>query len=91
MVCPCVPGFTHAVRELGIGRGIFVGAAQAVLDELVAVFEQVRVELAARPREIVQVVEVEEASELRDYAVMSIRVSTRQSARWCLRVEQAHG
>jgi hypothetical protein len=49
-----------------------------MLYKLVAILEQVRPELAARPREIMQVVQVQETRKLRDYAARTIRVSTRR-------------
>jgi hypothetical protein len=42
---------------------------QRMLDQLVAVLEQIRAELPARARQIVQRIEVELASKLSDYTV----------------------
>lgn len=48
---------------------MLVAAVQRVLDKLVAVLEQIGVELSARARQIVECVQVELAGELSDDAV----------------------
>jgi hypothetical protein len=48
---------------------LLVAAMQRMLDQLVAVLEQIRAELPARARQIVQRIEVELASKLSDYTV----------------------
>jgi hypothetical protein len=48
---------------------LLVAAMQRMLDQLVAVLEQIRAELPARARQVVQRIEVELASKLSDYTV----------------------
>lgn len=70
--------YAHALGELGARRGIFVNAAEALVDKLFAVLEQISAELPAGPGQVVQGVQIEQASQLRDYAVGASLVSAYQ-------------
>jgi hypothetical protein len=54
---------------------MFVAAMQRVLDELVAVFEQIGAELPACAREIMQGIQVKLAGKLPDYTVALTRLA----------------
>ena len=68
---PRLVRYAHALGQLGAQRGIFVDAAEALVDKLFAVLEQISTELPASPGEVVQGVQIEQAGQLRDYAVGS--------------------
>jgi hypothetical protein len=70
--------YAHALGQLGAWRGIFVDAAEALVDKLFAVLEQISAELPAGPGQVVQGVQIEQAGQLRDYAVDSSLVSASQ-------------
>jgi len=72
---PRLVRYAHALSQLGARRGIFVDAAEALVDKLFAVLEQISAELPAGPGEVVQGVQIEQAGQLRDYAVGSSLVS----------------
>lgn len=55
---------TESCLQLPVGVFILVAAVQRVLDELVAVLEEIGAKLSARARQIVQCVQVELAGEL---------------------------
>lgn len=61
--------YAHALGQLGARRGIFVDAAEALVDKLFAVLEQISAELPAGPGEVVQGVQIEQAGQLRDYGI----------------------
>ena len=70
--------YAHAPGQLGALRGIFVDAAEALVDKLLAVLEQISAKLPAGPGEVVQGIQIEQAGQLRDYAVGSSLVSAYQ-------------
>lgn len=53
-VSPRLVRYAHALGQLGARRGIFVDAAEALVDKLFAVLEQISAELPASPGEVVQ-------------------------------------
>lgn len=66
---PRLVRYAHALGQLGARRGIFVDAAEALVDKLFAVLEQISAELPAGPGEVVQGVQIEQAGQLRDYGI----------------------
>ena len=68
---PRLVRYAHTLGQLGARRGIFVDATEALVDKLFAVLEQISAELPASPGEVVQGVQIEQAGQLRDYAVGS--------------------
>jgi hypothetical protein len=64
--------FLQPRPQLRLAVDVFVATVQRVLDELTAVLEQIGPELPARPRQIMQRVEVELGSKLGDYPAVSM-------------------
>lgn len=75
-----------AALQMRVKAILFVAAMQRVLDQLVAVLEQVGTELSARAREVVQCVQVQLAGKLSDNTVRSSWSACRRGAELVLAV-----